>query len=658
MSAVLKAISQKVGDLLNPDVAAKKKERRYLGGLKAGKYFDEIAWPEHEELFSILGFDREQGLAVFEGFIEIDDDNSGEISNLEFHRWLGFQVTKFSERVFGIIDLDGSGFLDFREYVIGVWNFNTYDASLVAKLAYNIFDVEQTGSLDMSECDALLRMVYNVKRADRALVAKMDVNGDGQVSMEELMQLVEVHNYILQPAFDVQRALRQRVCGVKYWERESLRRRAYFSGYDAGAQASWDSIKGILEIKHQERLAQLALNKSAADADFRRLADEDKARQLRMRDEMAARRRRRNDEKRFLRETVEAKASTEAAAALVLAYEALGEELIAHDVSLRIAQRREFWRAFDCSEFTATEFRSVDGKRRVALAAGTDAEARLDDELQTVEGGQLLAVELVRSYAHDLAARIQSRKRKGLFGELILNNLFAMAPTDDEDDVGEPTMLARVLARHVASNKFRARAREQARAALLADKRVRDRATMQDLVDDEAEAAEDAARVLRLRRVGEVGGPSSKWERLWDAQYGCAFWMHWESQERRSERPDVCHACDSEIRHDDALCFQCNNVRSEYNTALWAARQPKAKRDRASFDGFGEDDDGETAANPEKGVEMDDEVDSPPFFPLKGFLSAFWRALAHAERPKVKLTLSARNLKSTFERRRRHVAAG
>ena len=44
----------------------------------------------------------------------------------EFHEYLGVPQTRFSERVFGILDLDGSGALDFGEFAVGVWNYCTY----------------------------------------------------------------------------------------------------------------------------------------------------------------------------------------------------------------------------------------------------------------------------------------------------------------------------------------------------------------------------------------------------------------------------------------------------------------------------------------------------------------------------------------------------
>ena len=48
--------------------------------------------------------------------------------------------------------MDGSGQLDFREFMIGVWNWNTYDATGITKLAFNTMDaVDQKGSIDLHE---------------------------------------------------------------------------------------------------------------------------------------------------------------------------------------------------------------------------------------------------------------------------------------------------------------------------------------------------------------------------------------------------------------------------------------------------------------------------------------------------------------------------
>jgi len=123
------------------------KTRRYLGGMRPDKYYDSVIWRDLGETLQILGFTYDSGFDVFSAFIDIDDDNSGEVGVSEFHKWLGFPATKFSERVFGILDMDGSGQLDFREFMIGVWNWNTYDATGITKLAFNTMDVLTSVSL-------------------------------------------------------------------------------------------------------------------------------------------------------------------------------------------------------------------------------------------------------------------------------------------------------------------------------------------------------------------------------------------------------------------------------------------------------------------------------------------------------------------------------
>ena len=45
------------------------------------------------------------------------------------------------------------------------------------------------------------------------------------------------------PAFDLQRALRQRLLGVKHWEGETRVRQVIFAEYDSLSNDSWESIR-------------------------------------------------------------------------------------------------------------------------------------------------------------------------------------------------------------------------------------------------------------------------------------------------------------------------------------------------------------------------------------------------------------------------------
>lgn len=72
-----------------------------------------------------------------------------QVSVDEFHGHLDCRPTKFSERVFAILDQDMSGLLDFREFVVGVWNYCTYDTVLLTK-------VLGTANAPFIECPSLL----------------------------------------------------------------------------------------------------------------------------------------------------------------------------------------------------------------------------------------------------------------------------------------------------------------------------------------------------------------------------------------------------------------------------------------------------------------------------------------------------------------------
>ena len=41
-----------------------------------------------------------------------------------------------------------------------VWNYTSYDAGLMARYVFNIFDVDGAESLSRDECDAMLRMIH------------------------------------------------------------------------------------------------------------------------------------------------------------------------------------------------------------------------------------------------------------------------------------------------------------------------------------------------------------------------------------------------------------------------------------------------------------------------------------------------------------------
>lgn len=80
----------------------------YLDGKPPARVYKETVYPENRDTLEGLGMSYDDGLAMFELFCEIDEDASEAVSVGELHAALGIPPTKFSERVFGVLDEDGA----------------------------------------------------------------------------------------------------------------------------------------------------------------------------------------------------------------------------------------------------------------------------------------------------------------------------------------------------------------------------------------------------------------------------------------------------------------------------------------------------------------------------------------------------------------------
>jgi hypothetical protein len=63
-------------------------------------------------------------------FLEIDVDGSMSVDLSEVFNHLRIEKTYFNRRVFGLLDVDNSGSLNFKEFVVGLWNYCTLTDAL------------------------------------------------------------------------------------------------------------------------------------------------------------------------------------------------------------------------------------------------------------------------------------------------------------------------------------------------------------------------------------------------------------------------------------------------------------------------------------------------------------------------------------------------
>jgi serine/threonine-protein phosphatase 2B regulatory subunit len=134
------------------------------GGSKAN-YNIPTGW---RDLFSALKLTRSDVNQLLEMFNRVDLDGSGSVDLIELLTLLDIDRTRFTEQIFTIFDSDGSGKLDFREFVLSVWNYCTVGDASLDIFAFDLYDTDSSGVLSPSEMANMLQDIYGKKHAHDA----------------------------------------------------------------------------------------------------------------------------------------------------------------------------------------------------------------------------------------------------------------------------------------------------------------------------------------------------------------------------------------------------------------------------------------------------------------------------------------------------------
>jgi Ca2+-binding EF-hand superfamily protein len=79
--------------------------------------------PEWMSIFSTMQFTKYEVNSFHDIFMSVDTDNSGSIDVTELLSFLNIEKSLFSERIFAAFDKDGTGRIDFFEFVVSLWKF-------------------------------------------------------------------------------------------------------------------------------------------------------------------------------------------------------------------------------------------------------------------------------------------------------------------------------------------------------------------------------------------------------------------------------------------------------------------------------------------------------------------------------------------------------
>jgi Ca2+-binding EF-hand superfamily protein len=212
---------------------------------------------EHKAIFETLAFKEMDIARMHKAYRVIDNDNSGEIELAELLAYLDLERTRFTKRIFSLFDEDNSGMVNFKEFVLSLWNYCTLTRASLTMFAFDLYDKDTSGNIEAAEVKDMLHDLYGSEfkgnpqaRLIEVELQKMEEK-DGNVSIEDFKEFTRTHPALLFHAFRMQESIQDRVLGRVFW--------AYYS------ERRIEISRGRLYVPISEFL-DLHLNKNMKDA--------------------------------------------------------------------------------------------------------------------------------------------------------------------------------------------------------------------------------------------------------------------------------------------------------------------------------------------------------------------------------------------------------
>ncbi|CAL1540095.1 unnamed protein product [Lymnaea stagnalis] len=147
---------------------------------------------EFEKLHSKLGVTFNQLQEYMIRFREIkgskhEKEKVAQISYEDFSNYLMLPQSEALREVFNLYDRDGSGKIDFREYVIGLSLVSApVNQEDTIRLAFQLFDIDNKGHVTKGDLNHILKGAFKISDADvDKIFREVNTSNDGKITLDE-----------------------------------------------------------------------------------------------------------------------------------------------------------------------------------------------------------------------------------------------------------------------------------------------------------------------------------------------------------------------------------------------------------------------------------------------------------------------------------------
>jgi calcium-dependent protein kinase len=130
-------------------------------------------------------------------FKALDKNSDGKLSKAEliegYTKIMGdLAAEEEVDRIFRIADADGSGEIDYSEFVVSAINKRKLLSNEKMATAFNLFDKDGSGSISANEIKEVLGVGKNIdEKVWNDIITEVDGNGDGEISFLEFKVMME-----------------------------------------------------------------------------------------------------------------------------------------------------------------------------------------------------------------------------------------------------------------------------------------------------------------------------------------------------------------------------------------------------------------------------------------------------------------------------------
>jgi hypothetical protein len=579
------------------------KKQRYMKGKVPEKYWIEDMWPKIEELFEKWHIDRNKGLDLFLAFCAMDADAGGTVDLEECFAYLGGARTKFTERVWYAapkINDDGEfeEGLNFEEFAVVCWNYCTIAPTHMAKLVFEIYDVEAVGHLEKPDIESLYCMLYDCDEHDEYYVNELPFSADDSITKTAFSTYVGKNRHIIQPCLDYQNRLRRKFGGYILWETLAGHRKRQFLVYDEKSASMEEALTAIVKSEDPNRKmrkmeADRAMAEAKAVAEAEAAAAAEELRALDRAKEEEARREELSSENRFMK-------------LHWMALDTLREkfehtEFLVDDAYRRHEDKQDLYDTLDRYKVSSDEYWEVKDQAELVLQIGTDDDhkARYTDLIKTPEGRQVREFTI---YKHALKAKaavlegvrkaktshgivpartsveneidlnlgeIEKKKQRIIQNRILISQgalkskvkAALIRPVDFYDE--------KKLCNKVCSKVEMKAAEELARAEIYEETKAKAIASAEAFIKKRKDERDLDLKRVEFELASTYGSRITRWEYCWDRPNEKYVYVNLDTLEVIHQKTAICEMCDSIFDQSDKKCKGCDSFRSAKNQMLY-----------------------------------------------------------------------------------------